>query len=162
MMPSAYPDACGILLFVAEERGNVAAHLAHLRFPPVPQQLHPRRRHPRLRLAARATRIQFIPNPIAPNEEREGGNRNGKKRTAQRGGRRVVPYHLEALKVRRSSTAATAAPASRLSTRAGDFDSDVAIIIAAIALRSWGSDSPPRWVGVRCRWRGCEPWGSGE
>lgn len=73
-----------------------------------------------------------------------------------------MPYHLEALKVRRSSTAATAAPASRLSARAGDFDSDVAIIIAAIALRSWGSDSPPRWVGVRCRWRGCEPWGSGD
>jgi len=46
---------------------------------------------------------------------------------------------LEALKERRRSTAATAAPASRRSARAGDLESPVAIIIAAIALRSWGS-----------------------
>ena len=49
---TTYPDAGGVLAAVAEQRGDVPAHLAHLRLAAVPQQLHPRRRHPRLRLAA--------------------------------------------------------------------------------------------------------------
>ena len=57
-----------------------------------------------------------------------------------------MAYHLEALKERRSSTAATAAPASRRSARAGDLDSPAVIIIAAVALRPlfgpWGLGLP--------------------
>ena len=69
--------------------------------------------------------------------------------------------------MRRSSTAATAAPASRRSARAGDLDSPAVIIIAAIALGPWGLGlaAPPRSVGegaVPVAWVRARPSGLGR
>jgi hypothetical protein len=70
-----YPDAGGVLPAVAEQRGDVPAHLAHLRLAPVAQQLHPRRRHPRLRLAAAAS--QLASTGHTRNRETETGSEEG-------------------------------------------------------------------------------------
>jgi hypothetical protein len=52
---STYPDARGHVLVGLEQLRDLAAHLAHLRLLPVPQQLDPRHRHPQRRLAANIT-----------------------------------------------------------------------------------------------------------
>ena len=116
---STYPDAGGVVPSVAEQRGDVPAHLAHLRLAAVPQQLHPRRRHARLRLAGNP-HTDHVRQIVSLHRPRETG-----------GG----THHLDALKELRRRAAARREPASRRSARTGDRDSlPVGIIIVLLFL----------------------------